>query len=149
MKKSLSLLLAAVILLLCGCGPHENEFVTVYLSGMGQGHSEVTVLHNIEERDALIAAFPRNKLAREALSEYDEKFFEERIVFVLPIFLANATDSYVVEKVYQDNGITTFLLVEELNSAADLHVVGSMTILVEMDKSWDCKPENITIEKQE
>lgn len=146
MRKILALGMAAVILLFCGCGPNENEFVAVYLSGIGQGHSAVTVLHNIEERDALITAFTRNKRAQEALSEYDEKFFEERIVFALPISLANATDRYFVEKVYQNNGITTFLLVEELDSVGDLPVVGGMTILVEMDKSWDCEAESIRIE---
>ncbi len=150
MKKALSLLLAAVFLLFCGCGPNENEFKVHYFSGLGYdpevSYPVITVLHNTDERDAFAAS--ENKLVREALSDYNEKFFSDRIVFVLEIAMGSAAYRYTLEQVYEASDTITFLLQRAPVDGLVPDVMGSMTILVEMDKSWDCEPENIRIEYQ-
>ena len=150
MKKFLALVIAAIMLLLCGCGPNENEYVAHYFGGLGYDEDAsypiIAVLHNTEERDAFSTSV-KNKQIQETLSEYNDHFFDNRIVFVLSISMSSASHRYTVEKVYQTNEATTFVL-KKAHTEGEVHALGSMTILVEMDKSWDCKPENIKMEYQ-
>lgn len=149
MKKSLSLLLAAVILLFCGCGPNENEFKATYLKtgyDSDTAYPVISVLHSTEERDACAAEADHKKVT-EALSAYDEEFFSSKVLFLLNISMASGGYNYIVEKVYETEEGLTFQLKQTTEGPTTADMSG-MTILVEMDKSWDCTPENITIEKQ-
>jgi hypothetical protein len=150
MKKFLALVIAAIMLLLCGCGPNENEYVAHYFGGLGYDEDAsypiIAVLHNTEERDACAAEANHEKVT-EALSAYDEEFFSSKVLFVLNISMASGGYNYIVEKVYGTEEGLTFQLKQttEGPTTADM---SAMTILVEMDKSWDCEPENIKIEYQ-
>ena len=148
--KRIFTLLMAILLLLCGCGPNKNEFQATYLPGSFDSHKQypvITVLHNTGERDAYAATVTSNSV-NEALSAYDEEFFSQRIVFVLEISMGSSSYRYTVDKIYQATDVTTFVLKQAPVNGAVPAVMGSMTVLVEMDKSWDCAPENIKIEYQ-
>lgn len=147
MKKSLSLLLAAVILLFCGCGPNENEFRATYLKtdyDYEVRYPAIYVIHNVAERDACAAGDDHKKVT-EALSAYDEEFFSSKVLFVLNISMASGGYNYIVENVYETEEGLTFQLKQTTEGPTTADMSG-MHILVEMDKSWDCKPENIKIE---
>ena len=147
MKKAISLLLAAVILLFCGCGPNENEFEATYLKtgyDSDTAYPVISVLHSTEERDACAAKADHKKVT-EALSAYDEKFFSSKVLFVLNISMASGGYNYIIEKIYETEDGLTFQLKQTTEGPTTADMSG-MTILVEMDKSWDCAPENIKIE---
>lgn len=149
MKKILALLSATLILILCGCGPKENEYIATYLqTGYDPevNYPVISVLHSVEERDACAAKAGQTNVT-EALSEYDADFFSSHVVFVLNISMGSSAYRYVVEKVYETEDGLTFLLKQTTTGGVPA-VVGGMTILVEMDQSWDCEVENIRIEYQ-
>ena len=148
MKKIFALMMA-ILLLLCGCGPNENEYRATYLhTGFANEavYPAISVLHSTTERDAC-ATKASHKKVTEALSKYDEDFFSSKVLFVLNISMASSAYHYVVERVYETEEGLTFQLKQTVQGGVP-HVMGGMTILVEMDKSWDCKAENITIDMQ-
>lgn len=149
MKKFLALVIAAIMLLLCGCGPNNNEFKATYLKtgyDSDTAYPVISVLHSTEERDACAAEANHEKVT-EALSAYDEEFFSSKVLFVLNISMASGGYNYIVEKVYGTEEGLTFQLKQTTEGPTTADMSG-MTILVEMDKSWDCKPENIKMEYQ-
>ncbi len=135
------------ILLLCGCGPNENQYKATYLK-TGYDHESdypiISVLHSTGERDACAAGANLQQVT-EALSKYDEDFFSSKVLFVLNISMGSSGYNYVVEKVYETEEGLTFQLKQTTKGPTTADMSG-MHILVEMDKSWDCNPENIRIE---
>jgi len=150
MKKMISLLMVALLLLLCGCGPNANEFRASYLYTGYNSQTQypvISVLHSVDERDAC-AAQAGSAQVTEALSTYGDKFFQSHVLFVLNIEMGSSAFRYEVEKVYADGDITTFVLKKTVPGGMFTGDMSGMHILVEMDESWDCKPENVRIEKQ-
>jgi hypothetical protein len=88
-----------------------------------------------------------DKQVAESLSSYDEDFFKSHVLFVLKFSMASSAYRYVVERVYETEEGLTFQLKQTVQGCVPA-VVGGMTILVEMDKSWDCEAEKVVIEKQ-
>ncbi len=150
MKKMTSLLLAVLLLLLCGCIPNKNQYKATYLYtgyDISASQDQVWVLHSMAELEDFAAN--ADKKVTEALSAYNDDFFQSHVLFVLKFSMGSSGYRYEVEKVYEENGITTFQL--EMTVKGDYMFtcdMSGMHILVEMDKSWDCKAENITIDKQ-
>ena len=93
----------------------------------------------------LHAAYTNLQQVTEALSKYDEDFFSSKVLFVLNISMGSSGYNYVVEKVYETEEGLTFQLKQTTKGPTTADMSG-MHILVEMDKSWDCNPENIRIE---
>lgn len=150
MKKIISLLLAVLLLLLCGCGASKNQYKATYLY-TGYDHTapgnQVWVLHSTAELEAYAAG--ADKQVAEALSAYDEDFFKSHVLFVLKFSMGSSGYRYEVKKVYEQEGITTFQL--EMTVKGDYMFtcdMSGMHILVEMDQSWDCEAEKVVIEKQ-
>lgn len=149
MKRIIALLTAVLLLLLCGCGPNINQYKATYLytgyDPMAEGN-QVWVLHSMAELEDYAAGV--DKQVAEALSSYDDAFFKSHVLFVLKFSMGSSGYRYEVEKVYEENGNTTFQL--EMTVKGDVLFtcdVSGMHILVEMDQSWDCEPEKVIIEK--
>lgn len=149
MRKILSLVMAAILLLLCGCSPSKDQYQAAYLyTGYDSDapQDQAWVLHSMTELEAFAAN--ADKQVAEALSSYDEDFFKSHVLFVLKFSMGSSGYRYEVEKVYEQDGVTTFQL--EMTVKGDYMFTADMSgmhILVEMDKSWDCKAENVRIEK--
>ncbi len=147
MKKILSVLLAVMLLLLCGCGPKENEYKFQYLPGFDdqfeEGSTGIYVVHNTDERDALLTSAENEEL-RNALSGYDEKFFKKRILFVLEVPNNGVSYQYMIKSIYQEDHTTTFEL-KLTHEHFGVRSRPSMTILIEMDQSWDTEVKNIVV----
>lgn len=149
MRKILALVVAAILLLLCGCSPSKDQYKATYLQtgyDSGTPQDQVWVLHNMTELADYAANADRK--VTEALSTYNDDFFQSHVLFVLKFSMGSSGYRYEVEKVYEEDGITTFQL--KMTAKGDMFTgdMSGMHILVEMDKSWDCKAENITIDKQ-
>ena len=148
MKKILALVLAATMLLLCGCGPNINKYKSVYLYTGYDAEApqdQVWVLHSKAELDAY-AASAEEKVSK-SLSSYDDGFFQSHVLFVLKFSIGSSGYRYEVNKVYEDGGTTTFQLKMTAGDGMFTCDMSGMHILVEMDKSWDCNAENVKIEK--
>lgn len=150
MKRIFALLTAALLLLLCGCGPSKNQYKATYLyTGYDSTapDNQVWVLHSMAELEDYAAG--ADKRVAEALSSYDEDFFKSHVLFVLKFSMGSSGYRYEVKKVYEQEGITTFQL--EMTVKGDYMFtcdMSGMHILVEMDQSWDCEAEKVVIEKQ-
>lgn len=149
MKKMTSLLLAVLLLLLCGCSPSKNQYQATYLQtgyDSDAPQEQAWVLHSMTELEDF--ATNADKEVTEALSAYNDDFFKSHVLFVLKFSMGSSGYRYEVEKVYEQDGITTFQL--EMTAEGDVFTcdMSGMHILVEMDKSWDCEAENITMDKQ-
>jgi hypothetical protein len=150
MKRIFALLTAALLLLLCGCGPSKNQYKATYLyTGYDSTapDNQVWVLHSMAELEDYAAG--ADKRVAEALSAYDEAFFKSHVLFVLKFSMGSSGYRYEVKKVYEQEGITTFQL--EMTVKGDYMFtcdMSGMHILVEMDQSWDCEAEKVVIEKQ-
>ena len=150
MKRIFALLTAALLLLLCGCGASKNQYKATYLyTGYDSTapDNQVWVLHSMAELEDYAAG--ADKRVAEALSAYDEAFFKSHVLFVLKFSMGSSGYRYEVEKVYEENGNTTFQL--EMTVKGDVSFTDDMSgmhILVEMDQSWDCEAEKVVIEKQ-
>ena len=149
MKRIFALLTAALLLLLCGCGPSKNQYKATYLyTGYDSTapDNQVWVLHSMAELEDYAAG--ADKRVAEALSAYDEAFFKSHVLFVLKFSMGSSGYRYEVEKVYEENGTTTFQLEMTADGEAFTADMSGMHILVEMDQSWDCEAEKVVIEKQ-
>jgi hypothetical protein len=150
MKRIFALLTAALLLLLCGCGPSKNQYKATYLyTGYDSTapDNQVWVLHSMAELEDYAAG--ADKRVAEALSAYDEAFFKSHVLFVLKFSMGSSGYRYEVKKIYEQEGITTFQL--EMTVKGDYMFtcdMSGMHILVEMDQSWDCDAKKVVIEKQ-
>jgi hypothetical protein len=142
-------LTAALLLLLCGCGPNKNQYKATYLyTGYDSTapDNQVWVLHSTAELEAYAAG--ADKQVAESLSAYDGAFFKSHVLFVLKFSMGSGGYRYEVEKVYEENGTTTFQLEMTADGEAFTADMSGMHILVEMDQSWDCDAKKVVIEKQ-
>ena len=149
MKRIFALLTAALLLMLCGCGPNKNQYKATYLyTGYDSTapDNQVWVLHSMAELEDYAAG--ADKRVAEALSAYDEAFFKSHVLFVLKFSMGSSGYRYEVEKVYEENGTATFQLEMTADGEAFTADMSGMHILVEMDQSWDCEAEKVVIEKQ-
>ena len=144
MKRAISLLLAVMLLLLCGCGPNENEFQVRFLPcayDTQASYPQIAVIHNENE---LLDHLKQSNGSQ--LERYDSDFFQDRILFVLTLSTSSSIDSYELERVSDDGTYLTFHIKKTKTGQAGTGVMGATHMLVEMDKSWNTDPQNIKIE---
>ena len=85
MKKILALMMAVLLLLLCGCGPIESVYKVQCICAVYDSdatYPQITVLHNTEELHHHFSD-KTSPAIQKILQEYDTEFFQDRILFVL------------------------------------------------------------------
>lgn len=144
MKRVVSLLLAVMLLLLCGCSPDENTFQVEFLPSAYDTQAtypKIAVIHN--ENELLDHLMQSNQSQPE---RYDSDFFQNRMIFVLTLSIPSSAEGYELERVSKDGTFLTFHIRKIRTAQAGTDVMSATHMLVEMDKSWDTDPQNIKIE---